>query len=122
MMPLLGSSQTHLTDSICCVSCKALKNALLVKNERDYLKQQNGILQDSTKLQTIIINHQKNIIDIDSIKIYEYINKENTYNSIIHNKDKEIDIYIKKYNTERSYKRITLGISVGLVITLLIIL
>ena len=35
-----ASSQTLSNDSLCCVPCKSLKKALLVKTERDFLKEQ----------------------------------------------------------------------------------
>ena len=122
ILPLLASSQKPSSDSTCCVPCKALKNALLVKAERDYLKDQINILRDSTRLQTTIINKQDSVMYTDSIKLTEYISREGTYNQLIGNKDREITIYKKKYSNQVIKARVAAGVSLTLFVTLLIVL
>jgi ribosome biogenesis GTPase A len=107
MMPLLVSSQTLSTEDLVTVPAKTLKNALIVKNERDYLKNQITVVRDSVNILVTITNNQDSIIknqdtsislckkiDIDRQKQLEY--KDN----IITDKDNIITDYqnqIKKF-------------------------
>ena len=106
-MPLLVSSQTLSTEDLVTVPAKTLKNALIVKNERDYLKNQITVVRDSVNILVTITNNQDSIIknqdtsislckkiDIDRQKQLEY--KDN----IITDKDNIITDYqnkIKKF-------------------------
>ena len=106
-MPLLVSSQTLLTEDLVTVPTKTLKNALIVKNERDFLKNQITVVRDSVNILVTITNNQDSIIknqdtsislckkiDIDRQKQLEY--KDN----IITDKDNIITDYqnqIKKF-------------------------
>ena len=84
-MPLLVSSQTLSTEDLVTVPAKTLKNALIVKNERDYLKNQITVVRDSVNILVTITNNQDSIIknqdtsislckkiDIDRQKQLEY--------------------------------------------------
>jgi hypothetical protein len=74
-MPLLVSSQTLLTEDLVTVPTKTLKNALIVKNERDYLKNQITVVRDSVNILVIITNNQDSIIKNQdtSISLYKKI-------------------------------------------------
>ena len=102
-MPLLVSSQTLLTEDLVTVPTKTLKNALIVKNERDFLKNQITVVRDSVNILVTITNNQDSIIknqdtsislckkiDIDRQKQLEY--KDN----IITDKDNIITDYQKQ--------------------------
>jgi len=75
MMPLLVSSQTLLTEDLVTVPTKTLKNALIVKNERDYLKNQITVVRDSVNILVTITNNQDSIIKNQdtSISLYKKI-------------------------------------------------
>ena len=88
MLPL--SSQTLLNDSTCCVPCIALKKALVVKTERNYLKDQLGITRDSITLLDKIVFNQDSIIKIKDAQIALYVKNEGDYKQLIENKDKEV--------------------------------
>jgi hypothetical protein len=75
MMPLLVSSQTLLTEDLVTVPTKTLKNALIVKNERDFLKNQITVVRDSVNILVTITNNQDSIIKNQdtSISLYKKI-------------------------------------------------
>jgi ribosome biogenesis GTPase A len=107
MMPLLVSSQTLSTEDLVTVPAKTLKNALIVKNERDYLKNQITVVRDSVNILVTITNNQDSIIKNQdtSISLYKKIDtdrqKQLEYkDNIITDKDNIITDYqnqIKKF-------------------------
>ena len=90
--PLLVSSQTLLNDSICCVPCNALRKALIVKTERDYLKEQIKITRDSVSIFSRITLNQDSIIKVKNTSISLYKKNEFNYLQLIDNKDEEIGL------------------------------
>jgi prophage DNA circulation protein len=63
-------SQQRLSDSTVIVPIQSLKNALLVKADRDNLQNQLGIARDSIKYMDTIILRQDSIIHIcDSTRL-----------------------------------------------------
>ena len=65
-----ASSQQRLTDSTVIVPIKSLKNALLVKVERDNLKKELVIARDSIKAMDTIIFRKDIIISVlDSTRV-----------------------------------------------------
>jgi hypothetical protein len=65
-----ASSQHRLNDSTAIVPIKSLRNALLVKADRDNLKNQLGIARDSIKYMDTIILRQDSIIHVcDSTRL-----------------------------------------------------
>ena len=77
-MPLLVSSQTLLTEDLVTVPVKTLKNALIVKTERDYLKNQITVVRDSVNILVTITNNQDSIIKTQdaSISLYKKIDTD----------------------------------------------
>lgn len=77
-MPLLVSSQTLLTEDLVTVPTKTLKNALIVKTERDYLKNQITVVRDSVNILVTITNNQDSIIKTQdaSISLYKKIDTD----------------------------------------------
>ena len=121
MLPL--SSQVLLNDSTCCVPCIALKKALVVKTERNYLKDQLGVVRDSVVILDKIIFNQDSIIKIKDAQIALYIKNESDYKQLIENKDKEVTLYKKEYKTALKRRNLGyisgfLGIISGLLIAL----
>lgn len=100
----LSSQQlSTTTDSTAVVPIKALRKALLVKAERDNLKNELGVARDSIQIQDSIIVKQ----DLTIINFKEQVNtfreNERNYEEIITNKDsiivekeKKVDHYKKK--------------------------
>jgi|LakMenEpi03Aug12_release.lakeMendotaPanAssembly.Ray.scaffolds.fasta_scaffold616559_3 hypothetical protein len=96
MMMSSASSQKLSNDSV-IVPIKALKNALLVKADRDNLKLELGLTRDSIKHMDTIILRQDSIIKVcDSTrvildkKIEDYKGVVKAKDGIIEEKDKKI--------------------------------
>jgi hypothetical protein len=122
-LPLLANSQTPSTDSICCVPCKSLKKALLVKTERDYLKEQIEVARDSIVILSNIVTNQDSVIVKQDSTISLYEKNELGYTQIIKNKDTEIEIkdkQIKKAKTKSKVAWITTGLSTIVFIIILL--
>ena len=77
-LPLLASSQTLSTEDLVTVPSKTLKNALIVKNERDFLKNQITVVRDSVNILVTITNNQDSIIKTQdaSISLYKKIDTD----------------------------------------------
>jgi hypothetical protein len=121
MLPL--SSQTLLNDSTCCVPCIALKKALVVKTERNYLKDQLEVTRDSIVILDKIVFNQDSIIKIKDAQIALYVKNEGDYKQLIENKDKEVTLYKNEYKTALKRRNLgyisgILGIISGLLIAL----
>lgn len=93
-----ASSQTLSNDSLALVPIKSLKNALLVKNERDYLKTQLKLSRDTINIQSNIIYNQdltiSNLIDQTSA----YKANEQGYEEVILYKDSIVELKNKQIN------------------------
>jgi len=123
MLMLPASSQTLLNDSTCCVPCKSLKKALLVKTERDYLKNQIGVTRDSVVVLDSIVKTQDTMLSARKQQIFLYKKNEEDYKKIIENKDKEVTLYKNEYKTALKRRNLgyisgILGIISGLLIAL----
>ena len=122
-LPLLANSQTLSNDSTCCVPCKSLKKALLVKTERDYLKEQIGVARDSIVILSNIVTNQDSVIVKQDSTISLYVKNELGYTQIIKNKDTEIEIkdkQIKKAKNKSKVAWITTGLSTIVFIIILL--
>jgi hypothetical protein len=123
MTMLSASSQTLLNDSTCCVPCKSLKKALIVKTERDYLKNQISVTRDSLRTQDTIIASLDTLVKVKDKQISFYQQNEQNYKQIISYKDIEIQLYRKKYDNAVKMRKVgfgvgILGVIVGLMLTL----
>ena len=105
-LPLLASSQTLSNDSTCCVPCKSLKKALLVKTERDYLKDQIGVARDSIVILSNIVANQDSIIIKQDNTISLYKKNESNYNSIINKKDGIIELKDEQIKQQKAKVKI----------------
>lgn len=107
------------TDS-CTVPCKTLKNALLIKIDRDDLKSKLSLTQDSIKVFNSIIVKQDSIIKNDSISLKLYSDNKHKYDSLITNKDTEINIIKNDYEIERRFKYIGYGTGIlGVILSII---
>ena len=99
-----ASSQQRLSDSTVIVPIKSLKNALLVKADRDNLKKELVIARDSiSNLQEIILSKDTIIFHRDST-IALYKDNESKYKEVINNKDSIITTYGKEIESLRASK------------------
>ena len=94
MLPLLANSQTLSIDSTCYVPCKTLKKALIVKNERDFLKNQIGVARDSISILTSVVVNQDSVIKTQDSSISLY--KKNEEKLQFHYKKERWNYRIKR--------------------------
>ncbi len=123
MTSLSSYSQTpsKVTKADCVVPCVALRNALVMNEDYQALKLDQGLLKDSlsvymkmnTKKDELIINKDKQIV--------LYQENETKYQGIIEEKDKQIKEWKRKYKKEKNAKFFSLGFS-GLAVVGLILL
>jgi len=122
-VPLLANSQTLSSDTLCKVPCYTLKNALLVKAERDLLKDELNLKRDSISiLSTIILTQNDLIINRDSV-IVLYQDNESRYKEMLNNKDATIDVkdkQIKKAKNSSRFAWLTTGASAALFLIILL--
>jgi hypothetical protein len=118
-----ASSQQRLSDSTVIVPIKSLRNALLVKSERDNFKNQLGVARDSIKYMDTIILRQDSIIKVcDSTRLV-LDDKVNDLKGTITAKDgiiKEQNLKITDLTNKLTGAIITLALStIGFIIVLL---
>ena len=89
----LANSQTLSIDTNCSVPCNTLRNALFVKSERDYLKNQIGVVRDSVSLLNVITKNQDSLIVNKNQQIDLYKKNESSFQQVIEGKDKQISLY-----------------------------
>ena len=114
MMTLSLYSQQLLTDSSAIVPVRTLKNALIMKAERDYLKFQISLTRDSVTTYQLINSKQDKVINTLENQIIVYNKNEDHYKGIISSKDKIIN---EKNNqiTDLKKKVVKLYATTGLV-------
>jgi hypothetical protein len=112
MTMLSASSQTLLNDSTCCVPCKSLKKALIVKTERDYFKNQLSVTRDSLRIQDTIITSLDTLVKVKDKQISFYEQNQLNYKKIISYKDIEIQLYIEKYNNAVKMRKLGFGVGI----------
>ena len=95
-MPLLASSQTLSSDTLCSVPCYTLKNALIVKAEKELLQDQMLVARDSISILSNIVNTQNDlIVNRDSV-ISLQLENEVRYKEMLGNKDQIIEVKEKQ--------------------------
>jgi hypothetical protein len=101
----LSSQQlSTTTDSTAVVPIKALRKALLVKAERDNLKNELGVARDSIQIQdSIIVKQDEAIFNLVS-QVDIFRANERNYEEIITNKD---NIIVEKEKKVEQYKKKT---------------
>jgi hypothetical protein len=116
-----ANSQTLSIDTQCCVPCATLKKALLVKTEKDYLKNQIGITRDSVTLLNVIVSQQDTLIKNKNNQIDLYKKNELNYVQIIDNKNKQVELYDKALKTAKKGIKVAYGVAVVSIISGLLV-
>ena len=116
-----ASSQTLSIDTQCCVPCATLRKALHVKNEKDYLKNQIGVVRDSVSILNVVVSSQDTILKNKDIQLSLYKKNEENYTKIIDNKDKQIGLYDNALKKAKTSKLIAYGVAtVSMIVSLFI--
>ena len=121
-MSLASNSQTlSSTSTECVVPCKALKNALLLKEEYDLKKTQLWIATDSIRyLREIVVNKDELISNKDK-EIFLMKSNEEAYKGIVKEKDSQISEYKRKYKSAKVQQYAGYGFGVVAVVVGLVL-
>ena len=101
IVPLLANSQTRSNDSLVTVPVKTLRNALIVKSERDYLKSQISIVRDSVNILDNTISYKDSTIKNLNQSIIYYKQIDLDRQQQLSYKDKIIDNYKTQIKKEK---------------------
>lgn len=120
-----ASSQKLLNDTSVVVPVSALRKALEVKTERDYLQKQLGVCRDTIKSLNKIIKSQDSTIKISNVQIALYVKNETRHDSVVNNykgviKEKENQVSDLQTKLNKSY--IITGLVAAVSIFLIIML
>ena len=125
MLTLPVSSQKLLSDTNVVVPVSALKKALEVKIERDYLQKQLIVCRDTIKSQNKIIKYQDSTIKVSDIQITLYKKNETRQDSIVNSYKgviKEKENQISDLQTKLSKSYVITGIVAAISIFLIVLL
>jgi cell fate regulator YaaT (PSP1 superfamily) len=125
MLTLPVSSQKLLSDTNVVVPVSALKKALEVKIERDYLQKQLIICRDTIKSQNKIIKYQDSTIKVSDIQITLYKKNEtrqdsivNSYKGVIKEKENQVSDLQTKLNKSYILTGLVTAVSIFLIVLL----
>jgi hypothetical protein len=94
------------------VPCGTLRKALVVKSERDYLKNQIGVVRDSVSLLNVIVKDQDTLLKNKNNQIELYKKNEIAYVEVAKNKDKQISMYDDQLHNLKRERDIAFGLSI----------
>jgi len=125
MLTLPVSSQKLLNDTNVVVPVSALRNALEVKVERDYLKKQLTVSRDTIKSLSSIIKSQDSTIKVSDIQIALYKKNETrqdsvvtSYKGVITEKENQVSDLQTKLNKSYILTGVVAAISIFLIVLL----
>lgn len=125
MLTLPVSSQKLLSDTSVVVPVSALRKALEVKVERDYLQKQLIVCRDTIKSQNKIIKSQDSTIKIGDVQIALYKKNETRHDSVVTSYKgviKEKENQISDLQTKLSKSYVITGIVAAISIFLIVLL
>jgi uncharacterized coiled-coil protein SlyX len=105
------------------VPCEALRNALLVLEEKKLLENQLGVARDSIQILSSVIKSQNELVDNKTQQINLLTGNLQARSQIIDENKKMVDEYKRLYKKEKNLKRIgfgtgILGIVLGVIVAL----
>lgn len=119
------SSQKLLNDTSVVVPVSALRKALEVKTERDYLQKQLIVCRDTIKSLNKIIKSQDSTIKISNVQISLYVKNEtrhdsivNSYKGVIKEKENQVSDLQTKLNKSYIITGLVAAVSIFLIIML----
>ena len=125
MLTLPVSSQKLLSDTNVVVPVSALKKALEVKIERDYLQKQLIVCRDTINSQNKIIKSQDSTIKVSDIQITLYKKNEtrqdsivSSYKGVIKEKENQVSDLQTKLNKSYILTGVVAAISIFLIVLL----
>ncbi len=120
MLPLHSQTNSKISTDSCIVAVSTLKNALIIKTQRDLLRKEIQISRDSINQLSEIVEVKDSIIKKQQEIIQLY--KENLEKSqeVIKTKDLIISEWKKKYEKQKKIKFVGYGVGLlGIFITII---
>lgn len=111
-------SQKVLNDT-CCVPCQALRNALVVKSEKQLLEKKLKNTRDTVAVYSEMLLAKDTLITARDSSIAVYVRNEGRHNEIINNKDSIITVYGQEIGKQKVIRNISIGVSLFLTYLLL---
>lgn len=108
-------SQKVLNDT-CCVPCQALRNALVVKSEKELLEKKLKNARDTISTYSQTLKAKDTLITARDSSIAVYVRNEGRHAEIINNKDSIITTYGQEIQNQKNQK---IGAIIALVLTVL---
>jgi hypothetical protein len=112
----MNSQKFLVQDSSCAVPCYTLRNALIIKTDYNYLKEQIQIVRDSVSILNLILDDQNSIIILKDETVLLQKQNEKALIDIIENKNKEINIHKKEIKKQKIYKNIAYITNIAVII------
>lgn len=107
----------------CVVPCEALRNALLVLEEKKLLDNQLSVVRDSVKILSSVISSQNELIENKTQQIKLLNGNLQAQTQIIDENKKMVEEYKRLYKKEKNLKRIGFGTGIlGIVLGVLVAL
>ncbi len=107
----------------CVVPCEALRNALLVLEEKKLLDNQLSVVRDSVKILSSVISSQNELIENKTQQINLLNGNLQAQTQIIDENKKMVEEYKRLYKKEKNLKRIGFGTGIlGIVLGVLVAL
>lgn len=107
----------------CVVPCEALRNALLVLEEKKLLDNQLSVVRDSVKILSSVISSQNELIENKTQQINLLNGNLQAQTQIIEENKKMVEEYKRLYKKEKNLKRIGFGTGIlGIVLGVLVAL
>lgn len=107
----------------CVVPCEALRNALLVLEEKKLLDNQLSVVRDSVKILSSVISSQNELIENKTQQINLLNGNLQAQTQIIEENNKMVEEYKRLYKKEKNLKRIGFGTGIlGIVLGVLVAL
>jgi len=103
-------SQNAINDSVICLPVKWARQAIIEIEERDYLVDENLILEDEVDLMHLKLLYKDSIINSSSLKESEYINTIESLKQSINLKEDQIEL-VEKKQRKAKFQRNLIGIA-----------
>lgn len=104
MLPTYSQTNSKTSSDSCIVAVSTLRNALIIKSQRDLLKKEIEITRDSISKLTELIDVKDSIIKNQEEIILLYKQNLERCQEVVKTKDSIIEEWKKKYKKQRNLK------------------
>ena len=109
MLPTYSQTNSKTSSDSCIVPVSTLRNALIIKSQRDLLKKEIEITRDSISKLTELVDVKDSIIKNQEEIILLYKQNLERCQEVVKTKDSIIEEWKKKYKKQRNLKLVGFG-------------